>query len=352
MASNLNNLKVFSDFAYTEKNETERQQTELFNERTRGALTMSTDASGGDFMHSMFLKKIASISDIASPYTDAAVGLTLPEQVDETQVKYGIVSKQIQLDEHSIQWINESPEEFGVKVGEQVAKRNMQLKLNAICAALVACIGGARDGTTNIPGSTLTVNKIREFEGDDDRFSPTIDAMLEAQGIFGDAQQDIICWVMNGKTWTAYARENAKNNQELFTYQTLNVTEDTRGVPIVVTDSSALSFDANLETADSSGTRKDVEVQSILGLTAGAGMTFNQGDYRQVMDTSTDRTWIRDTWKAQETVRLGCKGYAYQVGAANANKGPTEAQLGMADRWAQVASDIKDTAGVLLNVAF
>ena len=51
-------------------------------------------------------------------------------------------------------------------------------------------------------------------------------------------------------------------------------------------------------------------------------------------------------WKGESSFTVGLKGYAWDV--TNGGKSPNDAAIATGTNWDQFASDVKDTAGVLL----
>ena len=83
----------------------------------------------------------------------------------------------------------------------------------------------------------------------------------------------------------------------------------------------------------------------MLGLVSGAATVFDGGDDISNIDTSNGQTRIETTMQVDYSFCLGLKGYAWDE--ANGGKSPTDAELATGSNWDKVATDIKNTAGVI-----
>ena len=209
-------------------------------------------------------------------------------------------------------------------IGEQIGVGFMNYMLNRGIYAVRASIEAnkatlaAGDGTTTATYSLLN----------------------EGLSKFGDASGSIVAWVMNGKVFHDIIGDG------LATVKTDNVagnivatgTTATLGRPAFVTDAAGLTM-----LAISDGTTSST---SILGLTKNA-LEIAETEAREIFsETVGGKENLVLRVQGESDVLVGVKGYSY-AGTTN----PTDAVLGLSTNWTQSATDVKSTAGVLINVA-
>ena len=319
-ANNLVNLQRFSSFAYTGLTEIEKQQVELFNTATRGALVLRSGDNQGDYSDTVRYGTIASLVRRRDAYSSGAVVAKDIAHVLETSVKVAGAAGPVTIDSHFFTWIQRAPEEAGAFLGQQLAIASMQDKLNTALTALYAAL--AQQSTANTYDYTGT--------GD-----VCLAAMNTAASKFGDRASDIACWVMHSKSRHDMIGQAITNTGTLFSFGNINVTSDGLGRPIIVTDSSALTY-------TSSGTK-----YRTLGLVTGAAVVEdNPIDLRVNTVTSNGDENIGDSWQAQWTFNLGLRGFKWDK--TNGGASPSAAALATGTNWDKSATSVKDTAGVLI----
>ncbi|MCO7218108.1 major capsid protein [Halomonas sp. OfavH-34-E] len=315
----LSDMKVFNDFLYSAATETIRQQIELFNAATGGALQLQQAGNVGDFANEASYKAIANLMRRRNAYGTGAVTPTTLAQMDHVAVKIAGGTSPVEFQPQQFQWIQRQPEEAGVVIGEQVARGVIADEVNtAILALQTAMIGNsavAHDATAG----TLNLN-----------------ALNKGAGKFGDRMMDIMVWVLHSKPMTDLFDGALTNGNQLFEFGTVRVTQDGFGRRFVMTDSPALY------EADGGGAGTDH--YHTLGLAEGAAVVEDNNDYYATVEEKTGDENIRRIFQAEYTYNLGLKGYSY-----GGTKSPDDATIGTGGNWSQIASDVKDTAGVIVT---
>ena len=161
----------------------------------------------------------------------------------------------------------------------------------------------------------------------------TYAGMNNAHAKFGDRSSDIVANVMTGAVYHKFIGQNLANAAQLFQAGNVRVI-DILGKAVVVTDAPALYV---------AGTPNK---EYVLGLAAGAAIVHDAGDLISNIETKNGQTRIETTMQVDYTFGLGLKGYTWDE--ANGGKSPSNAALGTGTNWDKVASDIKNTAGVVL----
>jgi hypothetical protein len=126
--------------------------------------------------------------------------------------------------------------------------------------------------------------------------------------------------------------QNLGNASRLFESTGVNVV-DILGKVMIVTDAPAL-----YET----GTPNK---QKALGLAESAAIVHDGADLVSNIQTSNGKERIETTMQIDYTFGLGLKGYAWDT--TSGGKSPTDAALATGANWDQVATNVKQTAGVI-----
>lgn len=315
----LSQMQVFNEYVMPATIETLGQMVDKFNAASNGAIRLTTAGFDGDFLQESFFAAIHSAQRRVDRY--AAQGAA--SATDLTQLKHSTVKiaggfGPIRFEPSQLTWLNKPTAE-----GIEVASRNfaealMRDQLNTAIAALVAAIANQADATNDITAGTNAV--------------VTYNTINDAHAKFGDRSMDIVANVMTGSMYHKLIGQNLTNSTRLFVAQGVNVV-DILGKAVVVTDAPSLVV------SGSPGADR------VLGLVAGAATVSDGGDIISNIETSNGQTRIETTMQVDYTFSLGLKGYAWDE--ANGGKSPTDAELATGSNWDKVATDIKNTAGVI-----
>ena len=125
------------------------------------------------------------------------------------------------------------------------------------------------------------------------------------------------------------------NSTQLFRFGDVAIMQDQFGRKFIMTDSPAL-----VKGGESGAT------YYTLGLVQQAALVEPNNDFDATMVAGTGKENIQRTYQAEWSYNLGLYGYTWDVSKGGAS--PTDTALGTAANWQQIASSVKDTAGVLL----
>ena len=314
----LSQMQVFNEYIMPATIETLGQVVEKFNAASNGSIRLTTDGFDGDFLQESFFQAIHTAQrrvDRSAPNSaQAATDLT---QLKHSSVKIAGGVGPIRFEPSQLTWLNKPTAE-----GIEVASRNfaealMADQLNTAILALRAAIAN-HAAVTNDVSATAGV---------------TYAGMNNAHAKFGDRSSDIVANVMTGAVYHKFIGQNLANAAQLFQAGNVRVI-DILGKAVVVTDAPALYV---------AGTPNK---EYVLGLAAGAAIVHDAGDLISNIDTVNGKERIETTMQVDYTFGLGLKGYTWDE--ANGGKSPSNAALGTGTNWDKVASDIKNTAGVVL----
>lgn len=324
----LSDLAVFTEWSYSSMTEVLAQQVELFNAASAGTITLAVNAHVGDFTENAYYQKVSGLVRRRNPYNTGAVAPKTLHHIIDTMVKVAAGSPPVQCDQAWFDWIKRSPEEAGAVIGQQLSRDILGDMLNvgimSAYAAMSQVAAVVYDATTNDDSTAAK------------KSTATPVNLNRAAGKFGDAQQTIRAWVMHSTPLTSYHENGLLNAERLFAYETVNVMRDAFGRIFVITDCPAL--------ATTSGTD---QIYHTLGLTGEAVRIEQNADFHDNIDERNGDENIQRTYQAEWSYNVGVKGFSWDK--ANGGKAPTDAALATSTNWDQIATSIKDTAGVILQ---
>ncbi len=309
-------LKIDNEIVKTAMTEVLMQNVENFTVGTAGAITLSSHYIMGDMEEFSKLAEIASLvarRDIASTADATVKSLS---SVDENQVIVYFSTGSIEFNKVDERRYGANVGAFSAAIGEQIGVGFTNFMLNAGISAAVGALGSnagsiVGDGTGAVTYSLLN----------------------SGLALFGDASNSIVAFVMKGATFHELIGDAITN------YKIENVaggyinegTVGTLGRPVYVTD--AIGLDGVSE-----GT-------SVLGLTQNA-LDVAETETRDVFsEVIGGKVNLATRVQAESDVKLAVKGFSY-TGAAN----PDNTALETTTNWDIAATDVKSTAGVLINV--
>lgn len=313
----LSDMQVFNTYFMPATIETLGQMVDKFNAASNGAIRLTTEGFDGDFLQESFFAAIHSAQRRVDRYAaQASASATDLTQLQHTGVKVAGGFGPIRYEPAQMTWLRKPTAE-----GIEVASRNfaealLRDQLNTAIAALVAAIGNQATATNDVSASA----------------GLTYAALNGAHAKFGDRSGDIVANVVNGAAYHGFIGQNLANAENLFQASGVRVV-DILGKAVVVTDAPALY---------AAGTPNKIKA---LGLAAGAATVYDAGDIVSNIETSNGQTRIQTTMQVDYSFGLSLKGYTWDT--ANGGKSPTDAELATGSNWDKVATDIKQTAGVI-----
>lgn len=321
----LSDLAVYSEYAYSAFSETLRQQVDLFNAATGGAIMLQSAAHQGDFSDVAFFAKVTGgLVRRRNAYGSGTVAEKVLKHLVDTSVKVAAGTPPVRLDPGQFRWIQQNPEVAGAAMGQQLAVDTMADMLNVGLGSVYSALSQVAAVVYDATGNTAP----------DD--GPTWNNLNNGQAKFGDQSSQIAAWIMHSTPMHKLFANNLSNSERLFTYGTVNVVRDPFGKLLVMTDSPNL-FEAGTPN-----------VYRILGLVPGAVMVGQNNDFDANEETKNGDENIIRTYQAEWSYNVGVKGFAWDK--ANGGKSPTDAALFTSTNWDKYATSEKDLAGVVVEV--
>ena len=315
-------LKIDNEIVKTSMTEVMMQNIALFNTASAGAIALRTEYFMGDAIEVSKLAEIANLVAGRDPTSDAAATVKAISSVDETNIAIYFTTGSVEFKNVDAARYGSDVDAFSAAVGEQIAVGFLNYVINR---GIIACRAAMESEATVINGDGTTAVSYVELNS--------------TLAKFGDASGSIVAWIMDGAKYHALMGDGLAN------VKTDNVAggiinagaTGTLGRPAFVTDSIGLVM-KDIATGL-------VDTSAILGLTA-AGINIIEREAREIFtETIGGQANLKTRLQAEGEAALDVKGYTFSGGTA-----PDDATLGAKANWALAATDIKSSAGVLLNV--
>lgn len=313
----VNDMVVFNQQVQTVATEVVAQNVEAFNAASQGAILLGSEATIGDFVEEASYKAIASLVSRRDAYGTGALSSKALQQIKDVSVKVDQTVGPVEWTAEQFRRLGKSEEEAGLIIGEQAAIGLIRDYLNVGGSSLAAAIGN-QAALVNDYSATGTAKLVE---------------LNKAAGKFGDRQQSLAAWLMHSKVFTDLTNEAITNTSRLYSIGDIQVMQDGLGRIYIVSDIPALSVSGTPDTYNT------------LGLVAGS-MMVETLPLTTMTSAQVGQENMGVVWKGESSFTVGLKGYAWDT--VNGGKSPTDAELATGSNWDKVASDNKDTAGVML----
>lgn len=330
-------LFVFNRQVQTAATEVIAQQINMFNAASGGSLIMSNNSTAaGDWMESTMWAAIGNLVERRDAYGSGNATVKELQQLLERAVRVDGRVGPIKVTPALMERIGKATAEAAATLATQAAAAMVQDYLNTTIDILVAAIGANSKAVYDATNATAT--------------TPNLIDMQTGCGLFGDAYNALNTWVLDGLGYNQLVTGDfLKNANRLFQIGNVTIMNDGFGRRIIVTDAPGLR-DTTAGTANA------------LCLTAGAAAVQASG-LRMYDATQLGGENVNMMLQGEYDFVVGIKGYAWNNttkanpkntgdgGTAVANKGasPSNAELKKAANWPQYASDVKNTAGILVK---
>jgi hypothetical protein len=310
-------LKIDNKIVHSSMTEVLMQNVMAFTEGTKGAITLGSELITGDVEEFSMLSEIASIVGDRDIGADTDLTAKTLSSADGDNIKIYFSTGAIEFKLVDAKRYGSNSEAFSMAIGEQIGVGITNYMLNKAIIATVAAIQATAGLVTGNGTATIT---------------PTL--LNTALKPFGDARGAIVAWVMTGATFNdLVGNQLAVATGGDITANGVLYTDNigTLNRPAYVTDAAGLAMTVG---------------SAVLGLTRGAVEIIESETREFVSDLITGKDNLKYRIQCESSLLLRVKGFSYD-GATN----PANAVLGAKANWSQSATDVKSTAGVLLNIA-
>lgn len=313
----LTDLKVFSQYIKEATIETVSQEIDKFNASSNGAIILSATGFDGDFLQESMFASLHSAQRRVDRYGANATQVSTPlAEVQKNSVKVAGGFGPILWRPADLEWMQKDEAGAIEAISRNLSEAIIKDQLNT-------GILGAVSAISNIAGLTNDISASGAV---------TYSAINNGHAKFGDRSTSLVASVMSGAVYHRLVGQNLANSEQLFQSNGILVV-DILGKATIITDSPALS--------EAGTPNKD----KVLSLSSG-GIVISDGTSLVTnIDQSNGKQVIETTMQADYDFGIGIKGFAWDT--ANGGKSPTDAEIATGTNWDQIATSIKDTAGVI-----
>lgn len=306
----LEQMKVFNEYYMPATIETLSQKVEVFNERSNGAILLTTEGFTGDFLQRSFWKALGSGRRVDRYKTNSEVTPTALAQDQENKVKIAGGIGPLLYEPSQLTWLQKPTAEAIEVISSNLSSILLEDQLNTgIMAAIAAMKGNAAESVLDVSATS----------------SANYEVFNDTHALFGDHSGNLVATVINGATYHRLIGNNLNQYKELFQANNVRVI-DVLGKAYIVTDSPYLRAGANVNA---------------LHLSDGGIIISDGGDVISNIDTKNGKERIETTLQIDYTFGAGIKGYSWEGG-----KSPLDEEIAKSENWKKVV-DVKKTAGVL-----
>ena len=343
--TNLPSLKkgtytIFNEAARVTAIDTITQGLNILNAAGNGALTTMNRPFAGDKLQTGFYDNVVNTGN--SGLYDVKTQSAVLDRTGLTQDSYDIVKFYFHAgpyahNEVAESWNQQQAAAAGVKVGQDIANRWLQVQVESLIAACVAVSTKSGNGTL--------VDQSGEMENGSAATPPSDDGFMRAAGLLFDRQGTVRTWLMHPNAFNRYARDRQKDFKDAFSYPTavpgLNAVNSISGDRILLSKSAKL---APLKTVQ---TNKQLQTYLTLGFSGTAATLYSQGGitFRNNIDIRV-RPVINE-YVGYAVSAVGARGYSYTADVSTAS--PNEANLANSANWTRKAAAVEDTGVVCLQ---
>jgi len=313
----LDTFKIYDEEFATAYIEQLQQEVNLWNSNSGGALVLTTESIKGNFEMKSIFKELAT-ADIMKHRDPSSVATITAETLDMIEQRGLKINRYTFIQKTADAFAKlgmDSEATFSQLVGSATAMAQAEDAINTLIASLKGAIGSEATMVTDLTGAKFDYKAINSA-----RFK------------FGDKFSRVTALLMHSNT--AQGLADMAIDEKLVNVGGIAVNTGTwasLGIPVLITDSPELVNGANFD---------------VLCLTSEAGVWIDSETPRAYtdFDMTTENTMLR--MKRETASNIMIKGYSY----TGTGVSPTNADLKDKTKWAKFATDVKNTAGVLLNV--
>jgi hypothetical protein len=321
--------------------EIEMQFANAFNGASNGALQLGNDQHRGNFRDESFFLETSGIVQDRNPQSTSPA---TPSDLIQEDIRSVKLDKRLQFDksEDAFYKTGLPLSTFGRVAGEQSAAAVQVDRINRAIIALVAALGKGNLATGSGGfGVGSTILDVSAGLGTTAKNQATLTHynINEAFRLLGDRANGLTFGICHSKPWFDLVGDAIVSNSfETQAFAVSNGITATLGRPMLVTDSPDLIVTG---TPD--------EYLTIF-LTIGAARIDQSEPNRTILDRVSGLDNIVMRTQSEWTETVGVKGYSFTGAMDKTSTAATQdAQLGTVASWTARSSDIKSSAGVILQ---
>ena len=291
------------------------ENTQIFNEASRGAIVMASEEHPGQYKKEAMFKRIANLITRQDLTSTSAVTAKKLEQIEEVSVKLhrkiGPVDMTLNAFKEAGLETPDSSYRLGRLIADAAAKNMADIAIIAANAA--------------VSGVTALINDVTGSSG-----KATITNLMDTAQKWGDQQTKLSTWLLHSTPFNDLRKDGLSNyNLE----SVAGVIIASGQIAPVVGGSIIISDNGNLVNSGSPNT------YNVLGLAAAAIMVQLSQLEQVVVQLVTGLEQLVVRIQGEYAVTVGVDGFAWDT--ANGGSNPDDTALGTSTNWDKILTDDK-----------
>lgn len=309
-------IEVFENTVYRTGQELLKENVEIFNSHSRGAIVMSEKSIIGDFEQTMNLTLGQDLIKSRNPYADTALQAKGFNRVKDNTVKMGLGIHPIQWTNAEFNWVKQNPELAGVKIARAVSQQTAKYMAEVAIGAVVTCLNSNASVKTSIPNGT----KLTHLD------------LIKAIKPMGDQFNSVELYLMHSNQYFDLVETTFKNAERLFDFGGITIQRNALGQTFLITDNKSLITN---------------NAEFTVGLKKGSVFVGHEQDYQSEILPIVGRENLGKIYQAEWTSTLKVNNYRYRT--SDTMNGLSYSAITNAGNWERISNNVKDETGVIIE---
>lgn len=308
-------MEVFERTVYDTSQELIKENVEVFNSHSKGAIVLGTKSIIGDFEQSMNLVLGQDLIKSRNPYAKNELEAKGFSRVKDNAVKMGLGIYPIEWTHAEFNWVKQNPELAGVKIGRAVSDQTTKYMAEVAIGALATCLNSNEKVKTTVgTGSTLS----------------HLD-LIKAVKPMGDQYNSIELFVMHSSQYFDLVETTFNNAENLWDFGGITIMRNALGQTFLITDNKALVTGNDTYT---------------LGLKKNSVFVGYEEDFVSEIEPLTGKENLGKRFQAEWTSTLKVSNYRYKT--TDTMNGLSYSAVTTAANWERISEKEKDETGVII----
>lgn len=308
-------IEVFENTVYGVGKDLIKENVEVFNGHSKGAIVLSSKSIQGDFEQMMDLHLGQDLIKSRNPYANNNLTAKGFNRVKDNVVKLGLGLNPIEWTNAEFNWVKQNPELAGVKIARAMADQTAKYMAEVGIGSVVTCLNSNSNVKYTIPAS-------RKLDHND---------LIQAIRPMGDQFNSIELYLMHSAQYFDLLETTFKNSERLFDFAGITIMRNAIGQTFLITDNKSLT-----------STQENYTV----GLKKGSVFVGHEQDFDSVYDKHGGKENIFHTFQAEWTSSLKVSNYRYKT--SDTMNGLTFSAITTANNWERISNEVKDETGIII----
>lgn len=311
----LNAIEVFENTVYGIGQELIKENVEVFNGNSQGAIVLSANSIVGDFSQTVDSILGQDLIKSRNPYVQTPLTEKGFSRRLDNAVKMALGLNPISWTAAEFNWVKQDPRLAGAKIARAMSQQTVKYMAECAIGSLVTCLNSNSAIKYTIPNT----DKIGHLD------------LIKSVKPMGDQHSEVKLFVMHSNQYFDLIETTFKNAERLFEFGGIVVMRTTLGQTFLITDNSALT---------STG------ADYTLGLKQGSVFVGLNEDFVQNTNPINGEENIRYVYQAEWTTSLKVNNYRYKT--SDTMNGLSYSAITTAANWEQVSNRVKDETGIII----